>query len=763
MTRTRQVLMGCLAGTVLSACNPGTTNATAPSGSTEQKADSVLALMTLGEKVGQMVLYNGSWDVTGPATGTDDRKKLEKLKKGHVGGMLNVTSAANTREAQRLVMENSRLKIPLIFGYDVIHGYRTMFPVPLGESASWDLELMQKTARVAAREAAAAGINWTFAPMMDVSRDARWGRIMEGAGEDPYLNAVIAVARIRGFQGDDLSAANTIAACAKHFAGYGFAEAGRDYNTVNIGEHELHNTILPPFRAAADAGVATFMSAFNDLDGIPASADRKLQREILKDTWNWKGFNVSDWGAIAELIPHGVAADKVQATGLAVRAGIDMDMEGGAYEEALVQLVEEHKIPENLIDDAVKRILRVKFDLGLFDDPYRYCNEETEKQELYSSENRQVALEAAKKSIVLLKNNGNILPLGNNIRNIAVIGPLAGDKDSPLGNWRAQAEANSAVSVLEGIRNHAPESCEITYAKGADLAAGTRNFLSPLDINDEDTSGFAEAVSLARKADAVILVVGEDAFQSGEGRSQADIGFAGVQQQLADAVTEANKNTVMVLMNGRPMDITDSAGKVKGLLESWFLGSEHGNAVGEVLFGKYNPSGRLPVSFPRHVGQEPLYYNRKSTGRPEGGEQVTYSHYTDVANDALFPFGFGLSYTHFAYGNIQLNRDSFTTGGTIMASVTVTNTGKMAGEEVVQLYLHDEVASITRPVKMLKAFEKIHLEPGEARTVDFVIDEDMISFYTINRKWEAEPGRFRLYIGSSSAETDATSFEFRSE
>ncbi len=758
------IISGCFMGALLTGCSGGYSSAPDdPSRVTEHKVDSVLGLMTLEEKIGQMVLYNGSWDVTGPATGTDDRKKLEKLKRGYVGGMLNVTSVKNTREAQRLVMEHSRLKIPLIFGYDVIHGYRTMFPVPLGESSSWDTALMKKTASVAAREAAAAGINWTFAPMMDVSRDARWGRIMEGAGEDPYLNTKIAVARIKGFQGDDLSDPATIAACAKHFAGYGFAEAGRDYNTVNIGMHELHNTILPPFKAAAAAGVATFMSSFNDIDGIPASADRYLQREILKEEWQWKGFNVSDWGAIAELIPHGVAGDKVRASELAVRAGIDMDMEGGAYEENLAGLLKDHKIPESVIDDAVKRILRVKFNLGLFDDPYRYSNEEREKKELYTVENREVALEAARKSIVLLKNQDHILPLHEKSGTIAVIGPLADDKDSPLGNWRAQADPGSAVSVLEGIRNHAPASCTVTYAKGADLATGARNFLSPLHINTDDTSGFAEALSLAGKADVVILVVGEDAFQSGEGRSQADIRFAGVQQQLIDAVHRINKNTVMVLMNGRPMDISESSGSMKAILETWFLGTEHGNAVGEVLFGKYNPAGKLPVSFPHSVGQSPLYYNRKPTGRPEGGEQVTYSHYNDTPNEALFPFGFGLSYTHFAYGNIRQDRDTFGPGEKINVTVTVTNTGKMAGAEVVQLYLHDEVASLTRPVKMLKAFEKIYLEPGEAKTVNFVIDEQMLSFYTINRKWEAEPGRFKLFIGGNSVDTDMTAFEFKSE
>ena len=727
----------------------------------EQKIDSVLALMTLDEKIGQMVQYNGSWDVTGPATGTDNEKKLENLKNGLVGSMLNVTSVEHTREAQKIVMENSRLKIPLIFGYDVIHGYQTMFPVPLGESASWDLELMEKTARVAGRETAAAGVHWTFAPMMDISRDARWGRIMEGAGEDPYLNSKIAVARIKGFQGNDLSDPKTIAACAKHFAGYGFAEGGRDYNTVNIGIYELNNTILPPFKAAADAGVATFMNSFNEIDGVPATASTYLQRDLLKGKWHWDGFVVSDWGSITELIPHGVAKDKKAAAELAVKAGSDMDMEGGAYESSLKELVEEGKVAEKLIDDAVKRILRVKFRLGLFDDPYKYCDEAFEKSELYSEANQKVALEAGKKSIVLLKNENDILPIKNSIKNIAVIGPLANDKDSPLGNWRAHAVENSAVSVLEGIRNYAPKGVKITYAEGAKLSTGDRSFLNPMTFNKDDKSGFAEAEKLAKQADLVVLVVGEDAFQTGEGRSQTNIGFAGVQDDLIETVQKANKNVVMVLMNGRPMDLSWSSKNIPAIVESWFLGSQHGNAVAEILFGKYNPSGKLPVSFPQNSGMEPLYYNQKSTGRPEGGAQVTYSHYTDSPREALYPFGFGLSFTEFEYGDIELSADSFSEGEKIEASISVKNTGNMVGEETVQLYLHDLVGSITRPNLELKAFEKISLKPGERKVVNFIIDKEMITYFTINKKWEAEAGDFEVMIGGNSVDLKKANFEFK--
>jgi beta-glucosidase len=728
--------------------------------SIEEKIDSVLSLMTIEEKVGQMIQYNGSWDVTGPATGNTNEKKLENLKNGLVGSMLNVVSVKHTREAQRIVMENSRLKIPLIFGYDVIHGYKTMFPVPLGETASWDMGLAKRTAAAAARETAASGVHWTFAPMMDVSRDARWGRIMEGAGEDPFLNAEIAVARIKGFQGNNLADKYTIAACAKHLAGYGFAEAGRDYNTVNIGIHELHNTILPPFKAAAEAGVATFMNSFNEIDGVPATSSSYLQRDLLKKQWDWDGFIVSDWGSISEMIPHGIARDKKDASLLALKGGSDMDMEGGAYEVSIEGLVKEGKISEKLIDDSVRRILRVKFRLGLFEDPYKYCDEALEKTELYSQENQNLSLEAAKKSIVLLKNENNILPIKKDVKTIAVIGPLADDKDSPLGNWRAQAVENSAVSVFEGIKNNAPKNVKVKYAEGSKLSTGKRGFLDPLTINDSDKSDFEKATKLAKSSDLVVLVVGEDAFQSGEGRSQTDIGFLGVQNELIKEIQKANENVVMVLMNGRPMDINWSSQHIPAIVESWFLGSQHGNAVAEVLFGDYNPSGKLPVSFPRNVGQEPLYYNQKNTGRPDGGEQVTYSHYTDSDRDALYPFGFGMSYTNFEYGDIQLSKNSFSSSETIEASVTVTNTGKMAGEEVVQMYVRDLFASITRPVKELKGFEKIMLKPGESKKVTFTIDEKMLSYFGRENKWVTDPGKFHLFIGASSTDVKKVEFQF---
>ncbi len=721
----------------------------------EQKVDSVLALMTLQEKIGQMNQYASSWDVTGPPSNVSDNEKLEILKNGGVGSMLNVLSVKATREAQKLVMENSRLKIPLIFGYDVIHGYKTIFPTPLGESASWDLEIIKKSAAVAAKETAAAGVHWTFAPMLDVSRDARWGRIMEGSGEDPYLTAKIGVARIQGFQGDDLANKNTIAACAKHFAGYGFAEAGRDYNTVNIGEFELHNAILPPFKAAAEAGVATFMNSFNEIDGIPSTGHKELQRTILKEGWNWDGFIVSDWGSIGEMITHGYAKDKEQASEIAANAGSDMDMESYAYQGHLEQLVNEGKVDIKLIDDAVKRILRVKFRLGLFDDPYKYCNEEREKSEIYSVKNQQIAREVAKRSIVLLKNDSKLLPINKNIKSIAVIGPLADDKDTPIGNWRAQGMENSAVSVLEGIKSAVSSNTKITYHKGGNLITseikeGENQFLLPITFNTTDQSDIPAAVKVAKNAEIVILAIGESAYQSGEGRSQVSIGFSGVQQELLEAVYKVNKNVIVVLMNGRPMDISWAAKNVPSILECWHLGSQSGNAIADVLFGDYNPSGKLPVSFPYNVGQEPLYYNHKNTGRPNSPIHVTYSGYTDSPKTALYPFGYGLSYTTFDYDNLKLNKTKISKNGEIELSVEVSNIGKFDGEEVVQLYIRDLVGSITRPVKELKGFEKIAIKAGEKKTVTFIINAETLQFYTANKKWEVEPGDFNIWIGGDS-------------
>jgi len=731
--------------TVAASTNQSNTN----DNNIESKITELIKKMTLEEKVGQLIQYNGSWDVTGPApAGGGDKAKYDHLKSGRVGSMLNVVSVKATREAQELAMQ-SRLKIPLIFGYDVIHGYQTIFPVPLGESASWDMDAIKQSAAVAAKESAAAGIHWTFAPMVDICRDARFGRIMESGGEDPFLGSQIATARVKGFQGDDLSDENTIAACAKHFAAYGFAEAGRDYNTVDISERTLREVVFPPFKACVNAGVATFMNSFNEIGGVPATGNKFLQREILKGDWAFNGFVVSDWGSIAEMIAHGNAKDKKDAAKIALNAGSDMDMEGYCYIDHLAGLVEAGEVDLSKIEDAVRRVLRVKFRLGLFDDPYKYCNEEKEKTVIGAAEHLEAARDVARKSIVLLKNDNNALPLKKEGQTIAVIGPLAADKDAPLGSWRAHAVENSAVSVLEGIQNVVGKGDNVRYAEGAKLSIGKRNFLNEVTINTTDKSGFAEAETVAKSADVVLLVIGEDAWQSGEGRSQVDIGLSGVQQELLEKVVAANKNTIVVLMNGRPLALPWMAENVPAILETWQLGSEAGNAIADVIFGDYNPSGKLPASFPRHVGQEPLYYNQKMTGRPSAGPgMVFWSHYTDEKNDALFPFGHGLSYTTFAYSNLKASATGM--NDPIKISVDVKNTGKVAGKETAQLYIRDLVGSVTRPVRELKGFEQVMLQPGETKTVTFSLTSKDLAFWTLEEKWAAETGDFEVYVGGSS-------------
>jgi beta-glucosidase len=718
---------------------------------TEKKIDDLLARMTLEEKVGQLNQYSSSLDLTGPAASPGNQKAAyEQVRTGLVGSLINVTGAEATRKAQQLALEGSRLKVPLIFGLDVIHGYRTMFPVPLGEAASWDPEAIERSARIAATEAAAAGVHWTFAPMVDICRDARWGRIMEGAGEDPYLGAQVAAARVRGFQGKDLAALDTIAACAKHYAAYGFAEAGRDYNTVDISEQTLRNVVLPPFKAAAEAGVATFMNSFNEIAGIPSTGNPHLQRDILKGEWAFPGFVVSDWGSIGEMIAHGYAENLAQAAQQAITAGSDMDMEARAYVTHLAELVKAGKMNEKLVDEAVRRVLRVKFALGLFDDPYRYCDPAREKQALADPSHAAHARDVARKSIVLLKNEGGLLPLGKGVKTIAVVGPLAADKDSPLGNWRAQAVTGSAVSLLEGIQASVPPTTRVVHAEGVKLVTGVRNFGARLTYDTTDRSGIPGAVEAARSADVVVAAVGEDAFQSGEGRSQADIGFKGLQEELLKAVFEANRKLVVVVMSGRPLTLGWTAENAPAILEAWLGGSQAGHAIADVLFGDYNPSGKLPVAFPRVVGQLPMTYARKSTGRPGPDPGVTWSSYTDVPNDPLYPFGFGLSYTTFAYSEPKLSAAEIGRDGSLQVTATVTNTGRRAGVEVVQLYVRDLVGSVTRPIKELKGFQKVELQPGESREVSFSLRPSDLAFYTAAGRWEAEPGAFKVYVGGSS-------------
>ena len=733
--------------------------------SIDNKVAELLSKMTLEEKIGQMNQYNGFWNFTGPSPqGGDAKVKYDHLRKGLVGSMLNVRGVKDVRSVQKIAVDESRLGIPLIFGFDLIHGYKTVFPIPLAEAASWDLSAIELSAQLSAKEASAAGINWTFAPMVDITRDARWGRVMEGAGEDPYLGSLVAAARVRGFQGNDLSAPSTIAATAKHFAAYGFAEAGRDYNTVDIGLNTLHNVVLPPFKATVDAGIKTFMNSFNDLNGIPATADAYLQRKILKGDWGFDGFVVSDWGSTREMIDHGYAKDRKHAGELAVIGGSDMDMESSIYINELETLIKEKKITIAQIDDAVSRILKVKFELGLFDDPYLYCNEDLEKQITGAKEIVDATLEVAKKSIVLLKNKNNTLPLKKKGQKIGLIGPLAADKNSPLGNWRIAAENNTAVSVLEGMQMYKGNS--LIHTQGVRLVDKIpAGFHEEVAINTTDRTGFEAAVKLAKNVDVVVMVLGEYGFQSGEGRSRSKLGLPGLQQELLEKVAAVNSNIVLVVMNGRPLILNWAADNVPAIVEAWHLGTQSGNAIAQVLYGDYNPSGKLPMSFPRSVGQLPLYYNHKSTGRPgadgEDAGSVFWSHYGDEKNSPLFPFGFGLSYTQFEYSQMQLSATTLNRGESITASVEVKNTGKVKGKEVVQLYLQDPYASATRPIKELKGFQMVELDPGEGKQVSFTITEADLKFYNAKQVWEAESGTFHLFIGSDSTVKEKQSFILR--
>ena len=727
----------------------------------DKKVEELLEKMTLDEKIGQLNQYSGFWDTTGPVpTEGSSAKKYQDLKAGLVGAMLNVKGVKNIYQLQKIAVEETRLGIPMLFGYDVIHGYKTISPIPLAEAASWDLKAIQRSAEIAAEESASAGINWTFAPMIDVTRDARWGRVMEGAGEDPFLGSKIAAARIKGFQGN-LSSNKNIIACAKHFAGYGFVEAGKEYNTVDVSNETLYNIIFPPFKTAVNSGVRSFMNAFNQLNGVPATGNKFLQREILKGQWNFSGFVVSDWGSIKELVTHGFAKDSLQAAEIAINAGSDMDMESSIYINHLADLVKNGKIQETTIDDAVKRILKVKFELGLFDNPYKYCDEDYEKSTVGKPAFHEAVLDIAKKSIVLLKNDRNLLPLKKEAQKIAVIGALASDKNSPLGNWRLAADDNTAVSVLEGLQKYTGN--QLTYAKGAEVVTGETRFAKEVAVNTTDTSGFPEALAVAKGADVVIMVLGENGYQSGEGRSRTDIGLPGVQQELLEAVYQVNKNIVLVLNNGRPLAIPWAAEHLPAIVEAWQLGTQSGHAIAQVLYGDYNPSGKLPMTFPRNVGQLPLYYNYKSTGRPDPEKDkgvVFWSHYIDEKHTPLYPFGYGLSYSKFEYSNLKLDKSTLSAGGKIAVSVNISNNSKVAGREVVQWYIRDLVGSFARPVKELKGFDLVELKPFETKTVNFIINEETIQFYTANSKWEAEQGEFKVFVGGNSETTIMADFRY---
>lgn len=711
-----------------------------------QKVDSVLRLMTLEEKIGQMNQYNGDWAATGPIT--NDGDKQGQIRKGLVGSMLNVTGVEHTRQLQEMAMA-SRLKIPLLFGQDVIHGYRTTFPIPLAEAASWDITAIGSSARVAAKEAAAAGVHWTFAPMVDIARDPRWGRVMEGAGEDPYLGSLIARARVQGFQGKKLGDTDAVMACAKHFAAYGAAIGGRDYNSVDMSLRTLWEIYLPPFKAAADAGAATFMNSFNDLNGIPATGNKYLQREVLKGKWKFEGFTVSDWGSVGEMVAHGFAKDQYEAALAALTAGCDMDMESRSYIKNLSALVRNGKVPLTLIDDAVRRILTKKFEMGLFDDPFRFCNATRAAAEWDNSENLQIARQMADKSIVLLKNDHGLLPLSKSTRTIALIGPFIKSVRDNLGFWSYEWPDDSSriVSPWAGIQKKIGSNTTLLYAKGCDVV-------------DSSRAGFAEAVSIASQADVVVLNVGEARDMSGEAKSRSSIRLPSVQEELIQAIQATGKPVVVMINAGRPLIFNWTADHVPAILYTWWLGTAAGDAIADVLFGDYNPSARLPMSFPRTEGQIPIYYNHFSTGRPARNDlDVNYvSAYTDLPNDPRFPFGFGLSYTHFSYSDIELNTATFKPGQSLTATVTVTNTGKTDGQETVQLYIRDLVGSVVRPVKELKGFKQVFLKTGESKKISFTLHAEDLRFYNDKLEYIFEPGEFKLYIGGNSKEVKETGF-----
>ncbi len=730
--------------TIFQACNhqPESANAVY-----EQKADSIIKLMTLEEKIGQLSLFTSDWDVTGPVM---NNNYIELIKEGKAGAIFNAYTVDYVRKLQKVAVEESRLHIPLIFGYDVIHGHRTIFPIPLAQACSWDLESIEHSEQIAADEATAEGINWTYAPMVDITRDPRWGRVMEGAGEDTWLGSQISATRVKGFQGDNLAANNTLLACVKHFAAYGAPEAGRDYNTVDMSMQTLFGNYLPPYKAAVDAGVGSVMTSFNEINGTPSTSNAWLLNNILRKQWGFSGFVVTDYTSINELIPHGVAADSADAGKLAINSGVDMDMQGNIYNKFLASLVKQGKVSEKTIDEAVKRILVAKYKLGLFSDPYRYCSIEREKTEIMTPEHMAFARKFAARTCVLLKNKNNILPLSSSVKSIAVIGPLADAKQEMLGSWSAAGDGNKCVSLLEGVKNALSPNTKIIYEKGC-------------DINDNSTANIAKAVSAARSAQVVILALGESRDMSGEAASRSNIDLPGVQQMLAEAVVKANPNTAIVLFNGRPLTLTNLDAIAPAILEAWFGGTEAGNGVADVLFGKYNPSGRLTMTFPRNMGQIPIYYNHKNTGRPVDPSKVEKykSKYIDCSNDPLYPFGYGLSYTTFDYSNVVLDKNEYTANDTIVARVSVMNSGKVNGEEVIQLYVRDVVGEVTRPVLELKGFKKVFIPAGQSVTVTFTLTPNDLKYYHSNMDYSWDPGVFEIHIGPNSAQTKMARFTLK--
>jgi len=723
----------------------------------------LLDKMTLEEKIGQLNLVTGGQSVTGSAVNENIE---QKIKSGQIGGIFGVWGTKYIKQAQDIAVQNSRLHIPLIFGLDVIHGHRTVFPIPLGMSASWDMPLIERSAKIAASEATGEGINWVFSPMVDIARDPRWGRISEGGGEDPYLGSQIAKALVTGYQGSDMSKADAVMACVKHFALYGGAEAGREYNTVDMSLIKMYQEYLPPYKAAVDAGAGSFMSSFNTINGMPATGNQWLLTNLLRKQWGFKGFVVSDYTAVNELSNHGLG-DLQTVSALALKAGLDMDMVGEGFLTTLKKSLQEGKVTQAEIDLACRRVLEAKYKLGLFANPYKSINADVEAKAELTEANRLAARETAEHSFVLLKNKGNLLPLQKSAT-IALIGPLADNHSEMLGTWVVAGDPSKSVSVIQGIKNVAPDA-KILYAHGSNftddsLLDSRAWFFGMKQIKDKRSAQeqIDEAVETAKKADVVVVAAGESANMSGESASRSDINIPETQRDLLKALAKTGKPIVLVLFNGRPLTLPWENKNLDAILEVWHPGTEAGNAIADVLFGNYNPSGKITATFPQSVGQIPIYYNHKNTGRPfDGNGPAKFkSDYIDISNDPLFPFGYGLSYTTFGYSDVKVNKTELKGNETLTATVTITNTGKLAGEEVVQLYISDPVASISRAVKELKGFKKISLQPGEQKQVTFKITTDDLKFYNNSLNYDWEPGQFIIQVGTNSSQVHSVSVQW---
>lgn len=722
----------------------------------------LMGKMTLEEKIGQINLVSVGFDVTGPRVSEDVE---EKIVNGQVGAVFNTYTPVAVRKLQELAISKSRLGIPLLFAFDVVHGHRTIFPVPLGLAASWDMELIEKSARIAAEEASAEGLNWTFSPMVDITRDPRWGRICEGSGEDAWYGSRVAEAMVRGYQGEDLAARNTVMACIKHFALYGGAMSGRDYSTVDMSLLKMTEDYMPPYKAAVEAGAGSVMTSFNDINGVPATANRWLLTEVLREQWGFEGFVVSDYTAVEELIPFGVAKDELDAARLSLEAGVDMDMVSEIMVDHIGALIEEQIVDPQLVDEACRRILEAKYKLGLFDDPYRYADEQRGRDIPLSKDYRNAAMEIATQSMVLLKNENEILPLKRE-GSIALIGPLASSRRDVIGNWSGGGRAADAVSVEEGMRKLLGKDVLIHTAKGANITNDTL-LLYKLNANGggldyhNPAKLLKEALRAARKSDVIVAVVGESQGMSGESASRSHIGIPQSQVDLLKALKKTGKPLVIVLMNGRPLTLEWENEHADAILETWFAGTEAGNAIARVLYGESNPSGKLTATFPRNIGQIPIFYNHKNIGRPYGGDMLDKfkSQYLDVSNEPLFPFGFGLSYTTFSYGELHLSSTELGNPGSLSISVEVSNTGSYTGEEVVQLYVQDLVASVTRPVKELKAYQKISLSPGDTRKLTFTLSPDDLRFYNAQLEYINEAGAFKVYVGTNSRDVQEAGFQ----